>query len=152
MTEPAKTLPLDRRMVLQILGGTAAAAYGAAILYPIYRFLKSDTESVQESNPVSEVNLGAESDLKPVTGKLFLFGSKPALLIRRPEGTLTAFLATCTHLGCTVKYAQGQDRITCACHGGVYDPATGKNIGGPPPRPLTALKVTVDQGRVVVRY
>jgi cytochrome b6-f complex iron-sulfur subunit len=151
MPEPVKAFKLDRRTVLTILGGTAATAYGAALLYPIYRYLKSGAENLLDANPISEVNLGPEADVKPGTGKLFLFGSKPALLIRRTDGTLVSFMATCTHLGCTVKYAESQDRITCACHGGVYDATTGKNISGPPPRPLPALKVSVDQGRIVVR-
>ncbi len=129
----------------------AAAMYTAALAWPIFRYLKSGTTGGEEGPQVSEVNLGAEKDYLPGSGKLFLFGSKPALLLRRRDGRFVALFATCTHLGCTVKFAQEQDRITCACHGGVYDPDTGRNIGGPPPAPLKPLVVSTDGGAVVVR-
>jgi Rieske Fe-S protein len=35
--------------------------------------------------------------------------------------------------------------IWCYCYDGIYD-LTGKNVGGPPPRPLTTLRVHVVPG------
>jgi Rieske Fe-S protein len=63
-----------------------------------------------------------------------------------------AMSATCTHLGCQVRW-DGQDgRFHCPCHGGVYD-ADGRVVSGPPPRPLDAIEVRVDSndGSVLVR-
>ena len=142
---------LSRRALGQGLFAAAAAMYTAALAWPIFRYLKSGTTGADEGPQVNEVNLGAEKDYLPGSGKLFLFGSKPALILRRKDGHFVALFATCTHLGCTVKFAQDQDRITCACHGGVYDPDTGRNIGGPPPAPLKPLVVSTDGGAVVVR-
>ena len=51
-------------------------------------------------------------------------------------------MATCTHLDCVVGYQKDRSRIWCNCHGGSYD-LTGRNIGGPPPRPLTPYKVNL---------
>jgi len=42
------------------------------------------------------------------------------------------------------------NRIHCSCHGGVYDPHTGKNVSGPPPKPLKAYKVNVGTTNIVV--
>jgi cytochrome b6-f complex iron-sulfur subunit len=142
---------LSRRALGQGLFAAAAAMYTAALAWPIFRYLKSGTSGTDEGPQVNEVNLGAEKDYLPGSGKLFLFGSKPALLLRRKDGRFVALFATCTHLGCTVKFAADQDRITCACHGGVYDPDTGRNVGGPPPAPLKPLVVSTDGGAVVVR-
>jgi len=142
---------LSRRALGQGLFAAAAALYTAALAWPIFRYLKSGTTGGEEGPQVNEVNLGATKDYAPGSGKLFLFGSKPALILRRGDGRFVALFATCTHLGCTVKYAPDQDRITCACHGGVYDPNTGKNIAGPPPAPLKPLVVSTDGGAVVVR-
>jgi cytochrome b6-f complex iron-sulfur subunit len=58
--------------------------------------------------------------------------------------------AVCTHLGCTVQYEPQADRIHCACHGGVYNPYTGANVSGPPPKPLKLFKVTVNDTGVDV--
>jgi cytochrome b6-f complex iron-sulfur subunit len=73
----------------------------------------------------------------------------PALLIRAEDGAYHAVSATCTHLNCTVQYRGDLKQIWCACHNGFYD-LTGKNVAGPPPRPLEELKVNVANGDVVV--
>ncbi len=58
-----------------------------------------------------------------------------------------AFSAICTHMGRTVAPAGKQ--LQCPCHGSVYDAATGKNLSGPAPRPLSPVSVHVAGGEVV---
>jgi cytochrome b6-f complex iron-sulfur subunit len=53
-------------------------------------------------------------------------------------------------LGCTAGYEAETKRIFCPCHAGVYDPKTGANIAGPPPKPLTKFNVAMKDGKVVV--
>ena len=53
-----------------------------------------------------------------------------------------AFSATCTHLDCIVEYRPGVKKIWCNCHDGQYD-LNGRNVGGPPPRPLTPYTVNL---------
>ena len=57
--------------------------------------------------------------------------------------------AVCSHLGCLVNYNKGKKEFLCPCHGGRYD-INGKNIAGPPPRPLTKLPVRIEKGTVIV--
>jgi Rieske Fe-S protein len=70
------------------------------------------------------------------------------------DGTqnVRALSATCTHLGCQVRWDKETKRFRCPCHGGVYD-ASGKVVGGPPPRPLDSVEARVDNrdGTVLVR-
>jgi cytochrome b6-f complex iron-sulfur subunit len=144
-------LMLTRRAAGQAVVGAATAGYGAAVAYPVVRYLASGAQIADEGIQVSEVSLGNPDDLKPGTGKNFAFGSKPALVIRNKEGEFTAFIATCSHLGCTVALDPATNIIRCPCHGGTYDPASGKNVGGPPPKPLQPLAALVEDGKLIVR-
>ena len=69
--------------------------------------------------------------------------SYPALLIHLPGRQLVAYEQKCTHLLCPVLYQPDRQRIFCPCHEGVFDPATGQNREGPPPRPLNKIKIEV---------
>jgi cytochrome b6-f complex iron-sulfur subunit len=141
----------SRRDVGRLVVGGVAASYAGAIAYPMVRYLASPPGQ-SGAGEVSEVALEAADAYQPGSAVLFRFGRKPALLLRRRDGEFVALLATCTHLGCTVQYqAPPLDRIFCACHGGVYEAATGRNVSGPPPRPLERLAVEVASGTVVVR-
>jgi Rieske Fe-S protein len=135
-----------RRNVLNYLLGTAALATLAAIFYPIIKFMIPPR--VVESS-ASSVVAAKVSELKPNSGKIFRFGSKPGILIQMPAGEYRAFSAVCTHLDCTVQYRPDEKLIWCACHNGRYD-LTGKNISGPPPRPLEAFTVNVRGDEILV--
>ena len=133
--------------------GIAAAAglcYAGAVCYPIYRYLASPAEMAAGESAVREVTLDKAQDLPLASALMFKFGSSPAMLIHGADDSWVAFSAVCTHLGCTVKFEPELNRIHCSCHGGTYDPHTGKNVSGPPPKPLTAYKVNVGATSVTV--
>lgn len=137
---------MKRRRFLDWFLGTSVGAMCAAILYPILRYIvPPDVPEAQTNRAVA----GREGDLKPNEGKLFPFGSQPAILIRTADGGYRAFSAACTHLNCTVQYRSDLRQIWCACHNGSYD-LNGKNASGPPPRPLEAYEVHVAEGDIVV--
>lgn len=70
------------------------------------------------------------------------------LIVSRPgDAKVVAFSAICTHMGCTV--APNGQTLVCPCHGSTYDAMTGKNTGGPAPRPLSRVAVAVRGGDVV---
>lgn len=64
--------------------------------------------------------------------------------------TVHALSATCTHLGCQVRWDAPSTRFRCPCHGGVFD-AQGQIVEGPPPRPLDRIETRVEGGTVLVR-
>lgn len=141
--------PISRNAFMQTVFYGFAGAWGVMTLYPVCRYLLP-TESDQEKTVVESVTVCKEEDLPPGTGKNFKFGHKPALVTHTSDGDLHAFIAICTHLGCTVQFNGNKDLIWCACHGGAYDPSSGKNVQGPPPKPLAPLKVARVNGSIVV--
>lgn len=84
----------------------------------------------------------------PVGGAVSATGPDGPIIVAQPTaGKVVAFSAICTHMGCTVAPAGKQ--LHCPCHGSVYDAATGKNLSGPAPRPLSPVSVHVAGGQVV---
>ena len=130
--------------------GVAGAAYLAALAYPVYRYLASPIEQSAAASAVTEVTLKDAQKLSPGSVLMFKFGTQPAMLIHHKDGSWVGLGAVCSHLGCTVQYQPGPNRIHCFCHGGEYDPQTGTNIGGPPPKPLKKYVVKVAEDSVVV--
>jgi len=134
-----------RRRFLNWFLGTSAGALMASILFPILNYLKP---------PVIAEAATAEVEAGPVNDPDFLdkgfkvvpLGADPVIVVRVAEGEFRAFSATCTHLDCIVEYRAQLSLIWCNCHNGRYD-LTGRNIGGPPPRPLQAFAVHVVQKR-----
>jgi Rieske Fe-S protein len=142
-SEPA---PVRRRFVEVLLGGGLLASV-ASFLYPILRYLVPPAPPDLGSDSVVAAKVG---DLKRNSGKIFRFGNRPALLILTAEGEYRALSARCTHLDCTVQYRDDVHQIWCACHNGFYD-LNGRNIAGPPPRPLENYEVFVRGDEIVVR-
>jgi Rieske Fe-S protein len=65
----------------------------------------------------------------------------PAIAVRLPTGRVVAFSAVCSHLSCAVLWIRESGRIECPCHDGIFDPRNGSVVAGPPPRPLTRIRI-----------
>jgi Rieske Fe-S protein len=135
-----------RRDVLNWLLGSWLAGVFGSVLYPISRYLVPP--DVAEASPPSVI-AGKAAEILPNTGKLVPFGTTPVIVVRTAAGELRAFSGTCTHLSCTVQYRPDLEHIWCACHNGHYD-LTGRNIEGPPPRPLDRFDVALKGDDVVI--
>ena len=75
-------------------------------------------------------------------------------LARFPDGFI-ALSAICTHLGCTPRWFDAENKFKCPCHGsgfrGIPAATLGRNFEGPAPRPLERLKITLaEDGQIVV--
>lgn len=141
---------MSRRGFVKVAIGGIGLLYAGAVGYPIYRYLNSPVEKSIIEAAITDVTIPKADELPKGSGMVFKFGARPALLIHHESGEWVAFSAVCTHLACTVKYDESQRKITCACHGGVYDSRTGDNIAGPPPKPLRRFAVKVNEGSVTV--
>jgi len=134
-----------RDFLKYVLGG-GLLAWAAAVLYPLFAYLRPPQQAEVE---VSSVKAGKLDAIEKDSGFIVRFGNKPVIVVRGANGDLRAFSATCTHLDCTVQYRKDIGMIWCACHNGRYD-LNGRNIAGPPPRPLDEYRVVVQGGEVLV--
>ncbi|OGF04332.1 MAG: hypothetical protein A2W00_01495 [Candidatus Eisenbacteria bacterium RBG_16_71_46] len=137
---------MKRRDFLDWLFWISGTTVGAFVLYPVVRYL---VPPEMPEAATRRVNAARGDELAPGAFKIFPFGGEPGILIRNPDGSYRAFSAVCTHLGCTVQYRPGERMIWCACHDGFYD-LEGRNVSGPPPRPLERYDVHLAGDEVVV--
>jgi Rieske Fe-S protein len=117
-------MELNRRRFLNWFLGTAFGALCASVLYPITRYISPPEVPEATTN---QVDAGPINDPELIEKgfKILRFGTEPVILIKVGDGDYRAFSA---HV------------IWCNCHNGEYD-LNGRNIAGPPPRPLTPFKV-----------
>ncbi len=141
----AQPEPLRRRVIGIFLGSGLLASF-ASFIYPVLRYLVPPAVADLGGDEVVAAKI---AELKPNSGKIFRFGSRPGLLIMNSDGTYRALSATCTHLACTVQYRSDLREIWCACHNGIYD-LNGRNVSGPPPRPLDVFDVHLRGDEIVV--
>lgn len=132
---------VDRRRLLNWFLGTSFGALVASIVYPIARYVTPPHVPEATANEV-EAGEANDPELREKGFKIVRFGAEPVILVRAADERFYAFAATCTHLDCIVGYQKEQNRLWCNCHGGAYD-LTGRNVAGPPPRPLAAYKVNL---------
>lgn len=150
------TSALSRRTVLRI---AAVSGAGAAVLVACGGddTTTSDAGSDATGNSSGDTDssapagsgggsLVATADV-PVGGGVVIEDRK--VVVTQPAaGTFKAFTAVCTHQQCLVASVKN-DRISCPCHGSVYNAKDGSVINGPAPRPLKEIAVTVQGDQIV---
>jgi menaquinol-cytochrome c reductase iron-sulfur subunit len=143
----------DRRGFLRLVIGGGAALIGALTVIPglgmlfspvIYRAKRKQAKVVFQ-NPAdagSATFVAARYEGQEETA--------PGIFYRKEsDGRPFVISARCTHTGCPVKWMADDKKFFCACHQGFFDQG-GKNIQGPPPRPLDRLAAQVVNGEVFV--
>ena len=134
---------MDRRSILRLgsVFGFAGGFIGLGNLFP-RQASAAVAASGKKIVALSKVPVGATYKFTASTGE-------PAMLFRTKVG-LFAYSLICTHQGCTVAYNQSSKHLECPCHGASYDPLKGaKVLGGPAPRPLSAIKVKISGANIV---
>jgi cytochrome b6-f complex iron-sulfur subunit len=137
---------IDRRKFLNTLLGLGGIGGIVSVFYPILSFLIPPKNAEPK---VNSVKAGLSTDIPPNSSKIIKFGRKPVILIKTEDNQLKALSASCTHLDCIVQYKNDTKQIWCACHNGVYD-LNGRNVSGPPPRPLEEYDVKVIKDEIVI--
>jgi Rieske Fe-S protein len=141
-----------RGWLLQSLKAGIAATV-VAIFYPVAIFLRPRKATVSGALEIAAPFRADE--LPGAAGNPFDFAGKPCLVVLTPDGAkrlaqgerlrpddVKAFNAICTHVDCTVRFRADKGDIFCNCHNGIYD-LNGRNVSGPPPRPLESYKVVL---------
>ncbi len=124
-----------RRGFLDWVIGLGSAITGLALLLPSLMYL---WPAAKGGGPAKVEVEGAQS-LAPGQAIILQVGSMPAIVLRTRSG-FKAFSASCTHLGCLVKWDENKREFLCPCHAAAFD-EDGKVVSGPPPPPLPELKV-----------
>jgi Rieske Fe-S protein len=152
---------LTRRQALTKLGGGLGTAAGVAILLPAIGFAVAP---IFERPDESWEAVGSTDRFVPGTYRAVVFtivpgigeagkttayvrAADPGPPLNEPKGTFIALSTRCAHVGCPVKFVEAAGNFICPCHGGVYD-FQGKEIGGPPVRPLDHFQTRVRNGQV----
>ena len=138
-----------RRKLLALAAGGAGVVWVGASIYPLYRYLAPQPvpDPFGEDGRAAVEKITPEEVAAPGSGKNGAYSGRGIIVLRTEDGTLKAFDAKCTHAGCNVQFQATQ--LFCNCHGGIYD-FEGRNIAGPPPKPLTELAIVEDNGVLYV--
>ena len=129
----------------QFLGGLAGlvGAFGAAeVVVPLLASFKPVQRGKPEPVALNLGDIPAEGSLQGV------YAGNPFLAFNRKAG-IECISLKCTHLGCLVKWNDGEKKFKCPCHDGWFD-EHGVNKGGPPPAPLEQLVFKVAGDKLIV--
>jgi len=134
---PGRPVP-SRRTVLRGAALTPVAGLGLTAC--------SGGGSATSATPTAPVDLGAEGEIAKGSAKLYRDSN--VVVSRAADGTLKAYSTICTHAQCPINKLDGTT-LVCPCHGSQFDATTGKVLQSPATEPLTELKVTAENGRIV---
>ena len=144
--DAATTVPRRAVMKAAAVGGLAAVmagceTYGAA---STDQDDGTDEPSGQSGDPTGDPSgavLASTSEIPVGGGKVF---DGENVVVTQPEGgQFVAFSAVCTHQGCSVATVL-DGTINCPCHGSKFSVKDGSVEGGPAPKPLSKVAITVD--------
>ena len=149
MSGETRDRSVDRRTVLGAAALVAAGAGVSACAAPVDAPAASPAKATAIGGAAAPApasgGVGKDTDVPVGGGKIF-----DQVVVTQPAaGTFKAFSATCTHQGCTVSEVTATG-ISCPCHGSVFSITDGSVVNGPATKPLTAMKVTSDNGTLTV--
>jgi menaquinol-cytochrome c reductase iron-sulfur subunit len=158
--------PVRRRGFLAFCTGALATLLGALVAIPAFgyflaplrgRFGKS--QGGGEFQPVGSLDSLPVGQWKLVSFEVVdqdgweKTRNRRSVWVRRDAANaeVTVLSPICPHLGCPISWQPDRSSFNCPCHGGVFD-ANGKNVAGPPPRPMDRLESRIAGGRLLVRW
>jgi cytochrome b6-f complex iron-sulfur subunit len=139
---PATDPKEGRRRFLLRLSWTGLSLLLATFLAAVVRFFWPRVSS----RPARSFQVGFPDDYRP--GQVVYLPGRKLFIVRDQKGFL-CLSARCTHLGCLVVWNRDHHMFLCPCHGGKYD-AEGRNVEGPPPRPLELFGLRLDENGFLV--
>jgi len=134
--------PKDRRKFLLQLSWGGLAFSAAVFMTTILRFVWPSVSS----RPPRSFQVGFPDDYR--VGQVAYHPGREVFILRDERGFLS-LSARCTHLGCLVVWNRDHKMFLCPCHGGKFD-AAGRNVEGPPPRPLDLFDLRIDKNGFLV--
>ena len=105
-------------------------------------FLSPQRDLPKESEPEGELSISEQAaQLQKGEAKRFELNEVASGMYKDGTGDIHYVDLACTHLGCEVKWNDGDETWDCPCHGSIFD-GTGKVIAGPAKDPLKPLDLS----------
>ncbi len=158
MAEPHND-DLSRRDFIKFTTGIVGGLIGVVIGLPGIGYLLGP--ALQKSDQSSWTELGKLQDYPLGVPQLYQFTrtqvngwertgmSYGVFVVRETESTARVFSNICTHLGCHVNWHAELQHYVSPCHDGHFN-IMGKNISGPPARPLDEYRTRVEAGQLYI--
>jgi menaquinol-cytochrome c reductase iron-sulfur subunit len=151
-------LSLDRRGFLQgaiyTLMSCIAGAIGLTSALYLLRPPKNQSRSTwADAGDVSDFQPGVPRQVtferKHTDGWRSFTGKDSAWVVKKADQTVTAFVPSCTHLGCAYAWQAKRGAFVCPCHGSIFS-EDGRVLAGPAPRPLDRFQIELAGSRLRV--
>ncbi len=142
-TETQDKSKIGRRQFLGFAWLTTALVFAGETLAALFKYI----QPVSAGGFGGIVKAGTLEEFPP--GSITLVQEGRFYLSRLDDGSFIALWQRCTHLGCSVPWAEAEDQFHCPCHGSLYN-KVGEVQGGPAPRPMDYFEVTIEGGEVFV--
>jgi Rieske Fe-S protein len=137
---------ITRRTFLNTLFFGWIAAFFSGTLYALLKFA---FPTLGKEPDFVVLNRKDFENLEKNSVKPFPWGGTVGLYYRKENGSVLALKGVCSHMECNVAYRPVEKRFYCACHQGWFDD-TGKNIAGPPPRPLEIFEIREEGEKLII--
>lgn len=137
---------VSRRTFLNTLFGGWLLAFLSGSCYALFKFA---FPTLGKEPDFVVLNANDFVDIPANSVKAFPWGGQPGFFYRKADGTKHALKGVCTHMECNVSYKPEERQFYCACHQGWFD-EDGKNISGPPPKPLEFFDYTIEGEKLIV--
>ena len=139
-----------------------SATVGALLAIPLVRFTLHPVLARTTEKSWSEVGKlddfqNLDSPVKKLVtidqrdGWRRIMTEKPVYVSKDQQGQLIVLSAVCTHLGCTIPWAEKEKTFICPCHLGNFA-ADGTLLGGPPARSMDRLETKIEDGILKTKY
>ncbi len=151
-----------RRKFLGWFLGAGTLSVAGVLSIPLIRYALDPL--TRTTTQTDWTDLGPESDftetsipqkrtisITQMDGWRKVISEKPVYVVKKADGKLTVMTSVCPHLGCSVKWVDGDNHFKCPCHNGIFTP-TGTLVSGPPPRNMDELESRIVDGHIQVRY
>lgn len=151
---------LERKGFLGLMTWAIGGLIGMGMAVPAVSYLigpslqKTSEEEWIRLGSTSKVELGIptlfKTTIRRQTGWIVSEEEISAYIYTDQGRDYIAFSNICSHLGCKVRWIDGEDQFFCPCHNAVFD-RDGEVLTGPPPRPLDRYPVLVEDGQIYIQ-
>ena len=137
---------ITRRQFLNTFFSGSLIAFFSGIFFPLAKFAYPTLGKEPDYVVLDKKEF---TDIPKNSAKIFAWGGVLGLYFKKENGSVAVLKGVCTHMECNVAYRPAEKKFYCACHKGWYD-EMGKNIAGPPPKPLEFFEVTEKGEKLII--